>query len=245
MEIWRRLPIFKQKYEKLCDDAQEMRDYFMEKIDEHKRMINYEANDDPVDYAEAFLKEKHKLEKEGNFDSTFTDKQLYSMLLDLWVSGQETTSNTLTWICLYLINRPEIQQKIHQELDEKINSDKIITIDDKNDLPYLNAVILESQRYCNLVPLKIFSKTTKDVKIHGYKIPKGTGIVNQIGSVLEDERYFKNPEEFLPERFLDKNGKIFIPIEFIPFGIGKRSCLAKPGGDVYEAVGGEGGLLPT
>ena len=88
-------------------------------------------------------------------------------------------------------------------------------------------MIAESQRYCNLVPINLIHRTARDVQIHGYRIPKGTAITHQISTVMRDERYFENPDEFNPDRFLNKDGKFFSVPELMPFGIGKRSCLGE------------------
>uniref|UniRef100_A0A914Y2B0 Cytochrome P450 n=1 Tax=Panagrolaimus superbus TaxID=310955 RepID=A0A914Y2B0_9BILA len=130
-------------------------------------------------------------------------------------------------MCIYLIQFPEVQEKIHKEFDEVIGSDRMITLDDKNNLHYLNAVVAETQRYCNLVPVNVFHRVTKDTEIHGFQIPTDTIITHQVSSVLMDERYFPEPQKFKPERFLDKNGKFFQPSELMPFGIGKRACLGE------------------
>ena len=149
------------------------------------------------------------------------------MIFDLWFAGQETTSTTLGWLFLYLIRDQDIQKKVHEELDRVIGSDRVVTLDDKHNLNYTSAVIAETQRFCNLLPFNLFHKATKDVSIHGYPIPKGTVVTYQISSVLFDERYFKDPYSFNPERFLDENKKFFVPSEFIPFGVGKRACLGE------------------
>ena len=149
------------------------------------------------------------------------------MIFDLWIAGQETTSTTLGWLCLYLIRNPEIQKKVHEELDRVVGSDRVVTLDDKNELNYINAVVAETQRFCNLVPFNVLHRTTKDVTIHGHHIPKDTVITHQVSSVLFDERYFKDPYTFNPDRFIDKNGKFFSPPELMPFGIGKRACLGE------------------
>lgn len=74
----------------------------------------------------------------------------------MWVAGQETSAKMLTWLSLYLTAFPEIQAKLHKELDEQIGSSRLITLDDKNNLHYTNAVILETQRHCNLVKKRLF-----------------------------------------------------------------------------------------
>lgn len=53
----------------------------------------------------------------------------------------ETTSNTIYWTVLYVLHNPEVAQKMHDELDKYIGGDRIVTIDDKANLNYLNAVI--------------------------------------------------------------------------------------------------------
>lgn len=85
----------------------------------------------------------------------------------------------------------------------------------------------EIQRFCNLVPLNVVHRVTRDVTIKGYLIPKDTPITHHIGTVLKDERYFPEPEKFKPERFLDKTGKFVQPQELMPFVVGKRSCLGE------------------
>ena len=227
VDFFRRLPIFKQYYESLIKDVNEWETFFMDRINEHKKKMNYESDQEPLDYVEAYLKEKHKLEENKDKSGLFSDQQLYGMIFDLWTAGQETTSGTLAWLCLYLVNRPEIQAKLHKELDTVIGSDRLVTINDKNDLHYLNAVIAENHRYFGLGPINVLHRTTKEVTIHGYKIPKGASITYQTPAVFKDERYFKDPYTFNPERFLDKNGKFFSPPELIPFGIGKRACLGE------------------
>uniref|UniRef100_A0A915DCI0 Cytochrome P450 n=1 Tax=Ditylenchus dipsaci TaxID=166011 RepID=A0A915DCI0_9BILA len=110
---------------------------------------------------------------------------------------KETTSNTLKFLVLYMIVFPEVQTKMQQELDRVIgdNEDgsKRICLADKVKLPYTNAVIHETQRFCNLLPMNLLHRTTKDVECGGFKIAKGTKIVPVISSVLYDERIFPEP----------------------------------------------------
>uniref|UniRef100_A0A7E4W900 Cytochrome P450 n=1 Tax=Panagrellus redivivus TaxID=6233 RepID=A0A7E4W900_PANRE len=127
---------------------------------------------------------------------------------------------------IYIIQNPDIQRKAHAELNEFIG-DRIITTDDKTNLKYINAIVAETQRMCNLVPMNVPHKTTRDVEVMGYKIPKDTVIIDQISTVMHDERYFPDAESFRPERFIDSNGKFFQPPELMPFGVGKRACLGE------------------
>uniref|UniRef100_A0AC34QCE1 Cytochrome P450 n=1 Tax=Panagrolaimus sp. JU765 TaxID=591449 RepID=A0AC34QCE1_9BILA len=227
VNLMKHLPHLRNVYQKVVNDNEELGKFYLEEIENHKKTIDFDSDQEPTDYVEAFLRHRHKLEKSGIKDHTYTDNQLFGMIFDLWLAGQETTATTLSWMCIYLIRHPECQIKMQQELDKFIGSDRIVTLDDKNNLNYVNAVVAETQRYCSLVPFNVPHKTTKDVEIHGYKIPSGTVITHQVGTVMADNRYFKNPDKFDPERFLDKNGKFFSPPELMPFGIGKRACLGE------------------
>ncbi|KAI6239331.1 hypothetical protein M3Y99_00585200 [Aphelenchoides fujianensis] len=114
--------------------------------------------------------------------------QLRAMVLDLFLAGQDTTSNTLGFLVNYVLNHPEVGRKIERELAEKIGSGRLIQTADRSALPYLNAVICETHRLCNLVPVNLFHTNTEEVEVGGFPLPAGTCIVPQISSVLFDEK---------------------------------------------------------
>uniref|UniRef100_A0AC35EZ35 Cytochrome P450 n=1 Tax=Panagrolaimus sp. PS1159 TaxID=55785 RepID=A0AC35EZ35_9BILA len=168
-----------------------------------------------------------KLKRNANNLASFLRLQLYGGLQDMWVAGQETSAKMLTWLSLYLTAFPEIQAKLHKELDEQIGSSRLITLDDKNNLHYTNAVILETQRHCNLGAFNLIRRTLKPVEIRGYKLPVNTLITYASHTVNYDDRYFPNARKFDPERFIDENGKFYTRPEVMPFGLGKRACLGE------------------
>uniref|UniRef100_A0A7E4VY01 SCP domain-containing protein n=1 Tax=Panagrellus redivivus TaxID=6233 RepID=A0A7E4VY01_PANRE len=225
-EMFRYLPVFSTVFKRYVDHVAESKEFFNNQIEKHRKSINFEAEQEPTDFVEAYLRHQYALNRKGG-GHNFTNNQLFAILLDVWVAGQESTSSTLSWLFIYLIKHPQIQSKAHLELDEHINSDRVITIEDKKNLNYINAIIAETQRYCNLVPMNVPHRTTRDVEIMGYKLPKGTVIVDQISTVLHDERYFEDAKSFKPERFINENGVFFQSMEFMPFGVGKRSCMGK------------------
>ena len=196
-------------------------------VETRKSEIDFSSNTEPIDYTEAFLRKRHELEKKGIKSEAFNQENLTGALFDMWVAGQETTSSTLGWGCIYLVNRPEIQKKLQDELDRVIGSDRLVTIEDKTRLPYLNAVITEVQRTANILPHNVYHRVTKDVTINGYFIPKDTVVVDQISCVLYDEKLFPKPFEFIPERHLDENKEFKLHPALIPFGVGKRTCLGE------------------
>lgn len=86
------------------------------------------------------------------------------------------------------MNTPGVQEKMQEEMDKVVGGGRLVTTADKNDLPYMNAVINEAQRCGNIVPLNLLHCTTKDTVINGYSVKKGTGVVAQISTVMYDEK---------------------------------------------------------
>lgn len=169
-----------------------------------------------------------KRQQEGQSHGYFNDRQLISILFDLWSEGFEKTTTTLKWAILLMMRYPDIQNKVHQELDQVFGSaKKIPTVADKPHLPYTNAVLQEVLRYSNVVPSNYGRVLTKDTVIKGFILPLGTVVVPQISVVHIDDKIFNNPNEFDPERFLIGGKHLKSVDELIPFSVGKRSCLGE------------------
>jgi cytochrome P450 len=96
-------------------------------------------------------------------------------------------------------------------------------------MPYTEAVIMEVLRKSSLVPLGVLHRALADKEFHGYMIPKGTLLLANLYSVHHNPKYWGDPENFRPERFLSEDGtKACKPNAFVPFQIGKRQCLGEP-----------------
>ncbi|KAI6193226.1 Cytochrome P450-33C9 [Aphelenchoides besseyi] len=220
--FYKKLPFFKEQIQISVDTGRYLVSFFRDRVREAQE--EFDEDQPPQDYVHAFLSEWKRRDRSGE-KHYFSEEQLLSMCYDLWVAGQETTSNTLGWCWSYLIHHADIQVKAHEELDRIIGSDRIITMNDRANLPYCNALINEVLRISNLIPQNGWHKTTKDVVINGYNIPKGTAIVPQISVVLSSDKIYPDAKKFDPSRFLDENGKLKRADELIAFSIGKRQCL--------------------
>ncbi|KAI1706805.1 cytochrome p450 domain-containing protein [Ditylenchus destructor] len=198
---------------KHCND--ELYKFFNGQIEEHRKSIDFETDSTPTDFVEAYLREAHKKDKEVC--------EMNHMLF------KETTNTTLAWGLAYMISHPEVQEKLHQELDRVVGStDRLVTITDRLNLHYTNAVVAEVQRIANILPQNLPRKTTREVTINGVTIGKDVIVLPQIGNVLFDEKLFPKPLEFNPSRFIDENGCFKKCDELIPFSMGKRQCLGEP-----------------
>jgi cytochrome P450 len=149
-----------------------------------------------------------------------------------------SSATSIEWLIYLLIKHPEVQKKAHEELDRVVGSKKLPTYEDiKERLPYINAIVLELFRFKHFAPFGIPHHTTKDTTLGGYNIPKNTQIMFNFHALHSDPRWWKTPEKFRPERFLEEDkylNKSFINAEskptlehfkYLPFGHGKRMCV--------------------
>ena len=119
----------------------------------------------------------------------------------------------------------DIQSKMWKEIDNVVGVGRLPSLSDRPNLPYCEAVILESLRLGNIVPLSLPHLVTGDVKCQGYKIPKGSVIFPCLDSVVHDEKLFPNSHDFKPERFIDTDGKLYNQDKVLTFSLGEFSCI--------------------
>ncbi|CAK1589086.1 unnamed protein product [Parnassius mnemosyne] len=145
--------------------------------------------------------------------------------LDLFLVGIDTTSNAVASTLYQLALRPEVQERLHEEIT-KVLQGRPLTPGDINQMPYLKACIKEVLR---MFPVVIGNgrQLTKDTVICGYNIPKGTQVIFQHYVMGNSEEYFTNASEFRPERWIQRSMYKHHAFASLPFGFGKRMCLGR------------------
>ncbi len=155
------------------------------------------------------------------------EKNVLFMGVDLLVAGLESNSFFLTNLLGILVNHQEIQDQSYDEIIKAIGK-RAATIDDRQQIPFIEALILETLRYTTKTPLSLPHYSKCDSELGGFFIPKGTIIFPNLWSLLHNEKHWDNPFEFNPLRFLE-DGKL-LPLDHIrrqrllPFSAGRRQC---------------------
>lgn len=150
-----------------------------------------------------------------------TDQELRDELITLMVTGHETTATAMAWAFYWTHYLPQVQEKLLQELDSLGASPDHMSI---FKLPYLSAVCNETLR---IYPVGLFTMprvVQESVELLGHKLEPGTVVSAGIYLNHHREDLYPNSQEFIPERFLERE---FSPFEYIPFGGGARGCIGQ------------------
>jgi cytochrome P450 len=151
-----------------------------------------------------------------------TDKELRDQLVSLLLLGYETTSGVLTWLFYMIHSQPEVKQKLIGELQGlDIHLDKY-SPETIAQLPYLNAVCCETMRLHPIALICTPRMAINEVEVAGEKFDSGTVLVPCIYLAHRREATYKQPDKFIPERFLNCK---FSAFEYLPFGGGYRGCI--------------------
>lgn len=157
-------------------------------------------------------------------------QQLIDEIKVLFIAGHETTANALTFTLHFLGRYPEVQQKIFDEIRE-IESQTDNVIEQLQKMTYTNAVLNESMRL--YPPAWITDReNVEDDSLTAFKIKKNTLIGISFYELHRNPKYWDNPDQFIPERFLGEQKKKSMQY-FYPFGAGPRMCIGT-GFAIYE-----------
>ena len=154
-----------------------------------------------------------------------SDKQLRDECLTLFLAGHETTANALTWTWYLLSQNPAAEKRFHAELDRVLGG-RLPTGSDYPRLPYTEMVLSESMR---LYPpaWSIARMSTEPYRIGPYVLPPKTLFIMVQYLMNRDERWFPEPERFLPERWTAEEKGARPKFVYFPFGGGPRACIGE------------------
>ena len=177
------------------------------------------------------------LEAEYDDGSRMDELEVRDQLLSILSAGHETTAIAMAWTLYWLHRHPEKLNRLLEDISEQAPTGDPEAL---TQIPYLDAVVNESLRIHPVLP-DLARKLRKDTELMGCKLKAGTAVGAVAFLTHRDPEIYEDPDEWIPERFLDHK---FSPFEFYPFGGGNRRCIGAAFAS-FEAKVVLGTLLPT
>jgi cytochrome P450 len=152
-----------------------------------------------------------------------TDRQLRDECMTLFLAGHETTANTLAWAWFLLADHPEVEERLHAELDRVLGG-RPPTVADLPGLTYTQHIVDETLR---LYPpgWMLGREAIEPLELGGYRLAKGTTVFMTACVIHRDLRWFDEPDAFRPERWADGLVQRIPRYAYFPFGGGPRICI--------------------
>jgi cytochrome P450 len=154
-----------------------------------------------------------------------TDQQVRDEAMTIFLAGHETTANALTWLWYLLSGAPDVEAKLHEEVDRVLQG-RLPALADVPSLPYLERVVTESMR---LYPPAwiIGRRALTDYRVGAYVVPARSIIIMSPYVTQRDPRYYADAERFVPDRWTPEFRAGLPKFAYFPFGGGPRQCIGE------------------
>jgi len=195
--VLRFFPPFRGAFKIAASGLEKCRDFLRESIQKHQDTLDV---DNPRDFIDKFLIARPE-------NPALTKENLLHTCFDLFIAGSETSSKSLMYAIALMMKYPEIQDKVQEEIRKATGDNELVTLADKDNLPYTEATLNEVWRFCNIVPFSPPRKVAGLLKVGNFEIPSGTVLMSNSYTIHMDQEYWKDPEAFRPERFISNNGQ--------------------------------------
>ncbi|XP_065169105.1 cytochrome P450 9e2-like [Atheta coriaria] len=201
-------------------------------IEAQKGQLQYEESSEKQDAGFATVEESDIGKKTQVQKTPMTELDMTAQVLIFFFAGFDSISTMMSFLCYELAVNPDIQEKLHQEIDVTYkNNNGKLTYDVLNKMKYMDMVISEGMRK-NPPAIAMDRICTKPYTIqpvnqheHPLNLKVGDCLWIPVAGIHHDEKYYPNPSKFDPERFSDENKENINLYSFIPFGTGPRNCI--------------------
>jgi cytochrome P450 len=185
--------------------------FVAEIIEERRR-----KDDDPANFLSTLLSAQDE-----DTGRPLSDRHLRDEVVSMMIAGHETTALILSWAWHLLAEHPDVERRLHQELDDVLG-DRMPTFADLEHLPYTLMVLRETMRLYPPV-WYMARKTTAATEVNGCLLPENVIALVSPYTIHRHPDFWPNPDEFDPLRFApDKKQTKY---SYIPFGGGHHLCL--------------------
>ena len=153
------------------------------------------------------------------------ERELIDEIMTLIVAGHETTASGLNWTWYLLAQHPRVEARLHAEIDAAAEV-AAPTLSEMDSLLYTRSVIDEALRL--YPPGWLLSRRTIEADVlGGYPVPAGTNVLLPLYLLHRHPRFWRNPEEFDPERFAPEHEAERPRFAYMPFAAGPRHCIGE------------------
>jgi len=216
--MFKHLPLVKRAKKETKEGLSHLRNLFRENIEKRIAEQGSVENDD---FTNSYLQAHETMDKEEI--STLVD-----LCQDAFVGGTETTSATLNFVIVHLLNNPSWQEELFQEISTSLQGG-VPSMDDLEKLPKLAATIQETLRLNPNVPM-LFKATAQATQVRDYVVPANCLVMVNAFHINYDPLTFPNPAVFSPQRWLHPDGSFRRDLmsAVVSFGSGRRNCVGQP-----------------
>ncbi|XVE50814.1 hypothetical protein DITRI_Ditri01bG0193600 [Diplodiscus trichospermus] len=165
-----------------------------------------------------------QLQERGDLEFPLTNDHIKAVISDMFSAGSETSATTVEWAMSELLKNPELMERAQNEVRHVFGENGRVNEDRIHELKFLRSIVKETLRLHPPIVL-IGRECRENCVINGYDIPAKTRVIIPIWAIGRDPCYWKDGENFHPERFLDSSIDFRATNwEYIPFGAGRRIC---------------------
>ena len=190
-------------------------------MSDDKLTANYDENENVVSYGQ-----QNGNKTNGNKRSLrLTEDEIKANCVLIYGAGYETTSTALAYVAHVLVNYPEVQEKVREEVRQLYKSEGKLDFNTVSKLQYMEWVLHETMRIYPPIITFVSRECLEDYHYNDITIPKGTCVAMATYYLHHDPDYWTEPEKFDPERFSPERRHEIHPASWQPFGSGPRNCV--------------------
>ena len=154
-----------------------------------------------------------------------TDQQVRDEAMTIFLAGHETTANALMWMWYLLSSAPDVEAKLHAEVDRVLQG-RLPGLGDLASLQYVERVVTEAMR---LYPPAwiIGRRAIDDYQLGDYVAPARSILVMSPYLMQRDPRFYTDPGRFDPDRWTPEFRAALPKFAYFPFGGGPRQCIGE------------------
>ena len=149
-----------------------------------------------------------------------SDQEVHDQIMTMMIGGVENTAAALSWAFYELGRHPEIEERIHAELDAVLGGQACLS-EEAHKLDFTARFLKEILRL--YAPWLITRRAIASLELGDVLIPAGSSLFYSPYAVHHDPRHYPDPARFDPDRWLPD--RVQQKPAFLPFGIGVHQCL--------------------